>query len=229
MRRSSYRLALACVCAGLVACNKQQPGPSELTRSGPITIERLDPNFTAQGKAFNVQPDGQAALAIVGADIPVGSVLLWNDQPLKTNGGGSRGWASAAVPASLYASAGIAKLAIRSPDGAAVSNTLDFTVYPLAGPAPGILELYPRGAVANQGFNLQPGGSSAIGVRGTGFLPGARIFFGGKEMRTSFTSVTNLTAAVPTELVTRAGKLEVWVVNPDGKTSTNWVFQITKE
>lgn len=221
---------MVCACLLLAACGKQQQSKQAAEPAGAaIRIERLDPSYTAQGKAFNVQPDGQAALAVVGSDIPLGSVVLWNDQPLKTSGGGSQGWVGAAVPANLYATPGTARVAARSPDGTTVSNALEFTIYARTGPAPEISELYPVSAVGGKGFNLQPGGNSALGVSGTSFLPGCKVFFGGKEMKTTLARGTYISAAIPRALATQAGEREVWVVNPDGKTSKKVVFNISKE
>jgi hypothetical protein len=188
----------------------------------------LDPSYTAQTRGFNVQPDGQAALAVVGSGIPIGSVVYWNGQPLKTGGGGAQGWVGAAIPANLYAEPGTAKIEVHGPDGA-VSNTLEFTIYAQTGPPPEIIDLYPVTAVAGKGFNVQPGGDSALGLSGAGFLPGVKVFFGGKEMKTSFARAASVSAAVPSSIATRAGDVDVWVVNPDGKPSNKVSFKIAKE
>src|SRR5260370_35018813 len=92
--RFTYPILL-CVCMLLAACNRE---PHNAVLSPRLKIESLDPNFTVAGKAFNVQPDGQAALAVVGSQIPIGSIAFWNDQPLKTGGGGQQGWGGAALP-----------------------------------------------------------------------------------------------------------------------------------
>ena len=226
MTRSTYPVVVACVLFGLASREKQQSSPSAKSLAARIAIQRLEPKFTVQGRKFNVQPEGHPALTIFGADIPPASVLLWNGCPLKFNGGGSRGWATAGVPAGLYATPCIAKLVLRGLDGVTISNTIDFTVYAETGPASDIAELYSPSALAGRGFNLQPGGGSALGVRGAGFLPGARIFFGGKRTKTSFASTTNLTAAIPSTLASRAGSLQVWVVNRDGKAARRLAFQI---
>jgi hypothetical protein len=219
---------VVCAVLLLTSCGKQEPSQSRTQSATSIKIASLDPSFTVQGKPFNVQPDGQAALAVIGTDIPAGAVLLWNDQPLKSGGGGSQGWVGAAVPQNLFANPGIAKLVLKAPDGA-LSNALEFTVFPLTGPPPHIAELNPGNAVAGKGFNLQPSGDSAIAVNGSDFLPGAKIFFGGKEMKTSFARGTSLSALVPSALATRAGSLEVWVLNPDGKSSEKVKFVIANQ
>src|SRR5258707_11912465 len=131
--RCTYAISLF-TCLLLAACNKQPKDASSSPQS--IKIEGLGPNFTVAGKAFNEQPDGQAALAVVGSQIPIGAIVFWNDQPLKTGGGGQQGWVGAGVPPDRYASPGIVRITVRSPDGAAVSNALDFAVYAQSGAAP---------------------------------------------------------------------------------------------
>jgi hypothetical protein len=83
--------------------------------------------------------------------------------------------------------------------------------------------------VAGKGFNRQPDGGSALGVTGAGFIPGARVVFGGKEMSTAFTRGNLLSASIPAALAARAGTSEVWVTNPDGKASNKIVFNIANE
>lgn len=224
--RFTYAFCLS-VCLLLAACNKQPQNAAPSPQS--LKIDGLDPRFAVAGKAFNVQPDGQAALAVLGSQIPTGMVVFWNDRPLKTAGGGPQGWVAAAVPPDCYASPAVAKITVRSPDGATVSNAVEFTVYGETGPAPRITELYPTSAVAGKGFNLQPDGTSALGVTGAGFLPGAKVVFGGKEMRTVFTRGDYISAEIPAALAVRAGTLEVWVTNPDSMSSNKIAFSIANE
>lgn len=227
-----------------VACGNQQqanqavapsPIPGAATTSVPasIRIDSLNPNATIEGKAFNPQPDGQAALSIVGASIPEGATLLWreqgNDQALDLVGGGKLGWAAATVPAKLYGSPGTATLLVRSPDGKVTSNALEFTVYSKTGPAPEIAALNPASPIAGQGFNVQPGGESALGLTGTGFLPGAVVMLDGQPMKTVFSSGVLLGAVIPAALTARARLAEVRVLNPDGKASRNVPFKIAKQ
>jgi hypothetical protein len=224
--RFTYPIFL-CVCLLLAACTRQPQNGAPSLQS--LKIEKLDPNFTVAGKAFNLQPDGQSALSVVGSQIPTGAMVFWNDQPLKTGGGGQQGWVGAAVPPERFAAPAVVKITVRAPDGATVSNALDFTVYAQTGPPPEIMSLYPTSALAGKGFNLQPDGGSALGVTGAGFLPGAKVVFGGKEMRTAFGRGDYISVAVPAALAVRVGASEVWVTNPDGKTSNKVVFRIANQ
>lgn len=195
-------------------------GGSPAARAPQIT--RLDPDFTGAGRDFNVQPSGESALAVSGSNFPPDAVVTWNGQPLKTSAHGA--WLGAAVPRDLYASPGVVQVAVRA--GGRSSNTLSFTVYASTGPAPNASEVYPAGTTAGKPFNVQPGGEAAIGVTGNGFLPGAAIRFDGKALRTDFKSPSALSAAVPSDLFSRAHEASVWVVNPDGKVSGKLRFVI---
>jgi hypothetical protein len=180
-----------------------------------LKIESLEPNSTAEAKAFHVRPDGQAAMVVFGTDIPGDAAILWNGQPLQSSGGGNALFG--VVPQSLYQTAGTAKISVRSGD--TTSNSLDFTIYGKSGPAPQIVAISPDTAAAGQGFNLQPGGDSALGVVGTGFLPDCSVVVDGKNTKTVFGRDSFISAVIPKNLVAHTGKHQVWVANADSKTS----------
>jgi hypothetical protein len=64
-----------------------------------------------------------------------------------------------------------------------------------------IERLYPAETRAGVPFNLQPGGSSAIAVAGTGFRRSDVIHWNGKPLATVFGSPALLTAEVPAALL----------------------------
>ncbi len=227
-------LCVLSACFGLIlaGCGKQQPAAENTgvapgaAAGGPVVqLDRIEPGSTGEKLGFNVQPDGQSALVVVGT-IPGGSTVLWNGQPLRTVGGGSQGWAAATVPAKLYETPGVFPITVAGPEGKPVSGPMDFTVYSKTGPAPAITQLYPASAAKGAGFNVQPNGESALGVAGEGFRPGVKLFLDSKEMRTVFGKATGLSAAIPAAAVARAGAHEVWVENPDGKRSGKTTFKI---
>ncbi|MEP6715256.1 MAG: hypothetical protein ABJC09_06760 [Terriglobia bacterium] len=190
---------------------------------GPVQIERMEPNSTAIKAPFNVRSDGQSALAVFGKAIPGGSVVLWNDQPLETSGGGT--FVAAVVPAKLYESPGTASIKLRTPNGMA-SDSQDFTIYGKTGPEPKVVQLYPGTTTPGKGFNLQPSGESALGVAGENFLPGVTLVFDGRKLTTVFGKGTGLSAVVPRTLIATAGSHRVWAVNPDGKVSNKIEFTV---
>jgi hypothetical protein len=225
--RTQIVLASIALCF-LVGCSKDKPSAETVAPGGAprvAQVDRVEPSSTAEKTDFNVQPNGSSAIAVFG-QIPGGSTVLWNGQPLQTTGGGAQGWVAAVVPPALYQTAGTSSIAVRTADDAPVSNTVDFTVYGKTGPPPGLVELFPHEALAGKGFNVQPNGESALGVSGGGFLPGVTLLFDGKKMRTVFGKGTGLSAAIPADLISKAGTHEVWAVNPDSKASNKMKFVV---
>ena len=217
-------------------CGKQEtqtgsaaPPAVEGVKTEPLKVERVEPSSTGVKAAFNVQPDGQAALGVFGTNLSGGNpsggaTVLWNGQPLETKDGGS--FLAATVPAALYDAPGIASVTVRGAGG--VSNAMEFTVYAKTGPAPKLTELFPGSTAPGQGFNVQPNGQSAMGVAGEGFLPGVTLLFDGKKLTTVFGKGTGLSAVVPAAAVASAGSHQVWAVNADGKASNKMPFKVVK-
>ena len=87
--------------------------------------------------------------------------------------------------------------------------------------------LSPTGAVAGQGFNVQPGGDSALGVTGVGFLPGLSMVVDGKPMNTVFGHDNFLSAVIAGAFIAKAGAHQIWVANPDKKISNKIEFKVT--
>lgn len=108
------RTNLAAACAGLLlfAACREQTAPDILT--GRVTradgeavraLRALVPEECRAGEVFGRQPDGDAALVVLGTGLTRGDVVLWNGRPLKTTFGHSR-LLTAAVPARLLESPG---------------------------------------------------------------------------------------------------------------------------
>jgi hypothetical protein len=192
----------------------------------PIRIDSLQPDNAGVKMPFNAQPDGQAALAVFGKNIPGGSTILWDDQPLQTAVGPT--FAAAVVPGELYAKPGKASITIRDGEEGLISNALDFTIYPNEGPDPKLAALYPGRTAPGKSFNPQPAGDSALGIGGEDFLPGVTVFFDRTRLTTTFGKPTSISAIVPPALIVSAGAHQVWAVNPDGKESRPLVFSVTE-
>ena len=77
-----------------------------------------------------------------------------------------------------------------------------------------LLALVPPQARVGEIFQRQPGGRAALAVLGTGLTPGDVIHFGGHALPTTAANSRLLTAAIPPELLARAGDVEVIVENP---------------
>jgi uncharacterized protein (TIGR03437 family) len=90
---------------------------------------------------------------------------------------------------------------------------------PAALPFPAITSLAPSTATAGgAGFTLT--------VTGTGFLSGAAVQWNGAALATTFSSATQLTAAVPAGLIATAGSASITVSNPGGMGSKAVSFTV---
>ena len=218
------RYLAVCLCLIASACSKGPPD-AQATAPVPVHIENLEPSYTSVATAFKALPEGTSQLAVFGS-MSYGATVLWNDQPVESRGGGKAGFVQGIIPANLIQTVGTAKVTVR--DGSMVSNPLDFTIYGKTGPAPQISALDPVGAVAGRGFNVQPGGDSALGVTGVGFLPGLSLVMDGKPLTTTVFGHDNfISATIPSALIAKAGAHQVWVANPDKKISNKIEFKVT--
>jgi hypothetical protein len=93
-------------------------------------------------------------------------------------------------------------------------------------PVPRIDQVLPDKVLEGQGFNVQPGGGSALSILGAHFGPGARIRFNGEPVETVVSSSTNVAAIIPPKFFAKAGVLAVSVDLPDGRVSNQlpWVI-----
>jgi hypothetical protein len=200
---------------------------SERERSRPLPAPRLTalaPNPVVAGQPFNTQPDGSSALAILGENLFRGSKARWNGKLLETAGGEDNRSLAAIVPKRLTAEAGVYTITVEQGDGA-LSGGLPFTLLPLRGPAPAITQLYPDSARAGEIFNPQPEGA-AMGITGANFRPDTVIVFGGVRLAPAFNGPDNLSVLVPARFLGRAGVIEVFAENSDGKRSASLRFRV---
>ncbi|WP_031499576.1 IPT/TIG domain-containing protein [Bryobacter aggregatus] len=189
-------------------------------------IDKLLPDKVMEGQPFQQQPNGASAMSILGSSLVKGSRIKMNGMPLETSSGDGTSLA-ALVPNEMFAKPGNFVVTVETPDGR-TTNSLTWTVLAKTGPAPEIRTMHPNTTLAGKGFNVQPNGISALGMTGLNFRPGAKIFFDGKELATSFGNVDQLAAVVPPEFFQKAGKIKVTVQNPDGKTSASREFTVTQ-
>ncbi|MCS7312994.1 MAG: hypothetical protein NZ742_08805 [Acidobacteria bacterium] len=92
----------------------------------PVLV-RLYPTGTRVGQGFNVQSDGQSALAVQAKDATPDTVVVWETRPLTTTYGGPT-LLTALVPAELYSRPGRYSVYLRNHGGE--SNRLEFVVVP---------------------------------------------------------------------------------------------------
>ena len=166
--------------------------------------------------SVNSAAAGSQAITITvnGSNFQSGAVVTFNGAALTTTFVSST-QVTATVPAGTLTIAGTVQVTVSNP-GTSASNSLPFTI---TNSAPTISSLNPNSATAGgAAFNLT--------VAGTGFVSGAVVQFGGTNLTTTFTSSTQLTAAVPASAIASAGTIQVTVSNPGGAVSTSATFTI---
>lgn len=128
------KLALLPICVFLVACSKDpvpatSPAPAaEALPAGPLTLTAIYPATTRAGKAFNVQPNGTAALGVACTGTPSGTVtIVIGTRELPTVHGTGCGYTTT-VPPEVFANPGALPVYLKH--GGGETNKKDFIVTP---------------------------------------------------------------------------------------------------
>jgi hypothetical protein len=171
-------------------------GPA-LGALSPSTIGAGAPGFT---------------LTATGTGFTSGSVVQWNGTPLQTTFVNAT-QVRAQVLASLIANVGTFQVTVVS--GGATSNVLTFAVVA----APTISTISPSTTAAG-------GPAFTLTVNGSGFAPGAAIQWNGAPLPTTLVNATQLTAAVPANLIATFGSAQISVVS-SGVVSNSVAIAIT--
>lgn len=219
MRNRGWVLLLALSLCGCVSRREREKLPPA------ASITRINPSSVIAGKPFFANPRGRSTIGVTGVNLTPHCRVRIGLQVLATEVRTNHTEATALVPEALHAAPGRYEVFIDQPDGR-LSNPLVFTVLDPTGPAPAIEVVYPAGTIAGQDFNVQPGGGSAMGIRGSNFLPDCKILFGSKELETVYRDVTLLSAWVPAALYAAPGVIEVRVRNSDSKLSQPQPFLV---
>jgi|ERR1035437_1086377 hypothetical protein len=123
-------VAVICVCAGCsnnpVPTSQNSVVPRSATRvSEAIVLKALHPDWTHRGIGFNIQPNGNAAIAVECENATNDAVIVFDGKPLPTVFG-NRTLLSAEVPSEYYSKVGVIVVSIKSSKGS--SNSLTFEV-----------------------------------------------------------------------------------------------------
>jgi hypothetical protein len=86
----------------------------------------LHPSSTHVGQAFNVQPDGSAALGVDCKDVSGGASIVFGNRPLRAIHSPDYKFLSTTIPQDLYSVPGKVTVYIKTADGE--SNKLTFSV-----------------------------------------------------------------------------------------------------
>ncbi len=186
---------------------------------GTVTINNPTPTLTALNPSSAFAGDVSFTLGVIGTNFVNGSIVRWGSTNLVTTFQ-SATLLTAAVPASLIATAGTASITVFNPTpGGGSSNALIFSIN---NPVPSLTGL---------GFSTIAAGSPAgsLTVTGNGFVPGSVVFWNGRPCPTRFISRTQLIADYAAADIACAGLIRVTVVSPapGGGTSVVQTFSIT--
>ncbi len=90
-------------------------GVTEAACINTPSIRQVDPPATVIRQGFNVQPDGQSAISVTGANFRQGATIVANDAPLPTVFGSDH-WLTAFFDEALYSRRGTVEIRVRNPD-----------------------------------------------------------------------------------------------------------------
>ncbi len=148
-------------------------------------------------------PLSMTSAAAVGTGLA--NYLVTHDCPASLAPGGSCTVTTKYAPATAATHGAFARLTMNVSGG--------YRDIALSGTGAGALAVTTLSA---QGATLSGGG--VLTITGAGFMPGAKVHFGGTEVATTYVSTTSLSATVPA--VSTEGDTWVKVVNPDGSNAT---------
>ncbi len=203
-------------------------GGGRIPRQRAYTDHHQSESDFGDGGGNGVHVDGERH------EFPSRSPVQWNGAALTTTFVSST-QLTAAVPASLIASAGSANITAINTGGSASAAT----AFPITAPTPTITGLSPISATAG-------GAAFTLTVNGTNFLAGAVVQWNGTALTTTFVSsgavmdcswlepittfvsTTQLTAAVAATLIASAGSANITAVNTGGSASTAVDLPLTR-
>jgi hypothetical protein len=141
-------------------------------------------------------------LVISGQNFLDTSQVVWNGVPLSTTFGDSS-VISATIDAARLSAAGTITVTVRNPD-AIDSGPLPFTI---RNPQPVITSLSPNSTQAE-------GPAFTLHIAGNHFVSGAKVFWNGQELPTTFVNSGQLTAQIDADRIFQGQIASVAVLNP---------------
>jgi uncharacterized protein (TIGR03437 family) len=199
--------------AGSYAIRVTNPGG--LLSPLPQTFTVKAPTPVVSGLSPATAPAGGSdfTLTVNGSSFTSHAVVTWNGTQLTTVVV-SATQLTATVPAGLLGTPGLVSVAVTN-EGQTNSNAVSFTV---TGAGPVIVSLNPTFATAG-------GAAFTLTVKGSGFAAGFKVQWNSSALATTFQSDTQLTAAVPANLIVAAGSVNI-TVSGSGSASNAVAFVI---
>lgn len=176
---------------------QEKPKPQNPDEAMAPEVTSVSPD---KGTVGSIGP----SIVVAGENFVPRSIVQLDGAPLATSFV-SATELRATIPTSKLAAVGVLRLSVgTSPPGGGASKEVTFEVQ---NPGATLTSLSPLSVVAGSG-------PTALEASGTGFVPGAKIVFGGTDLTTTFGSATSLTATIPASLLASSGSVPVKVVNP---------------
>lgn len=220
--------------AQITAADVSAAGPAAITVFNPtpgggtsnsVNFNVVGPNPvpTISSISPTTAPEGSAAftLTVTGTNFVNSSVVRWDGQNRTTQFVSST-QLTAQILASDLVGPGVAAVTVFNPTpGGGISNIVNFTITSTNNPQPALTNISPSAATVG-------GAAFTLTATGNNFVSGSKVRWNGTDLTTTFVSVTQLTAAVPANLIAAAGSAQVTVFNPTpgGGTSAPLVFTI---
>ncbi|MCK6545350.1 IPT/TIG domain-containing protein [Myxococcota bacterium] len=165
---------------------------------------RAAPSIDSIDPASSLPSAGDVSITVRGSSFTRDSSVRFGERAVPTTFISSREL-TATVPEALLTAIGTAPITVSTPaPGGGTSNALTFTV---RNPAAVLTGLSPASARVGAG-------SVTVTLNGSSFVAGAQARLGLTDLATTFVSATQLTALVPSTLLTAAGTFDVSVTNP---------------
>ncbi|MFZ0036350.1 MAG: hypothetical protein WAK91_02940 [Candidatus Acidiferrales bacterium] len=203
----------------------ENPAPGGGTSSGttffidppnnpvPTITSLAPPSASVGGAAFS--------LTVTGTGFASGvSTVNWNGQ-MRATTFGSATQLTAAITAADIATAGTDSVSVvNASPGGGTSNSAPFYVDPPGNPIPGITTLNPSSAAAGSA-------AFAITIMGRGFVSASVVNWNGSPRATTFSSSTQISAAILASDILTAGVFNVTVTSPAPGGGTSLAQQFT--
>ena len=184
------------------------------TSNNPVPVaSTLSPSSAIAGGAV-------FTLTVTGSNFISSSAVKWNGTALTTTYV-SATQLTAPVPAANITTVGTASVTVfNTTPGGGTSSALTFTIGTVTtNPVPVATSLNPSSATAG-------GSAFTLTVTGSSFISSSAVKWNGTALTTTYTSATQLTAAVPATNIATAGTATITVFNttPGGGTSAGLTF-----
>lgn len=164
------------------------------------------PTLTALSPSSAVAGGPAFTLTLTGTNFLATTKVRWNGTD-RTTTFVSATQLTAAIPATDIAAGGTAQVTVFNPaPGGGLTSALPFTISS-QNPVPTVTSLSPTGATVG-------GAAFTLTVTGTNFISSSVVRWNGSDRTTTFTSATQLSAAIPATDLTLAGTVQITVSNP---------------